>query len=148
VEEAERDNSRASNIRRVIEKEMREREVGNGWRFMAVTKGASQCCSRPRHLSRPRWARTIEGGGREEKGGGSRVLRDQWYPVKVDNACRMAISQEYGNLRAVAVEMLEKKNEVRIAEISWLSRKDLPKAYGSMVTYVTKRADTARLLEG
>lgn len=31
--------------------------------------------------------------------------------------------------------------------ISWLSRKDLPKAYGSMVVCVTKRADAARLLE-
>ena len=37
--------------------------------------------------------------------------------------------------------MLEKENEVRIAEISWLSRKDLPKAYGSMVVYMTKRAE-------
>jgi hypothetical protein len=37
---------------------------------------------------------------------------------------------------------------VRIAKILWLSWKDLPKAYGSMVVYVTKRAGAARLLEG
>lgn len=79
---------------------------------------------------------------------GSRVLRDQWYPVKVDNACRTAVLDERGDLRTGAVEMLEKENEVRIAKISWLSRKDLPKAYGSMVVYVTKRADAAKLLEG
>ena len=55
---------------------------------------------------------------------------------------------EHGELRTGAVEMLEKENEVRIAKISWLSRKDVQKAYGSMVVYVTKRADAARLLEG
>jgi len=37
---------------------------------------------------------------------------------------------------------------VRIAKVSWLSRKDLLKAYGSIVVYVTKRADVVRLLEG
>jgi hypothetical protein len=79
---------------------------------------------------------------------GSRVLRDQWYPIKVDNACRNAVLDEFGELRTGIVEMLEKENEVRIAKLSWLSRKDLPKAYGSMVVYVTKRADAVRLLEG
>jgi hypothetical protein len=79
---------------------------------------------------------------------GSRVLRDQWYPIKVDNACRNAVLDEFGELRTGIVEMPEKENEVRIAKLSWLSRKDLPKAYGSMVVYVTKRADAVRLLEG
>lgn len=79
---------------------------------------------------------------------GSRVLRDQWYSVKVDNACRTAVLDEHGELRTGAVEMLEKENEVKIAKISWLSRKDIQKVYGSMVVYVTKRADAARLLEG
>ena len=55
---------------------------------------------------------------------------------------------EHGELRTGAVEMLEKENEVSIAKVSWLSRKDLQKAYESMVEYVTKRADAARLLEG
>jgi hypothetical protein len=79
---------------------------------------------------------------------GSRVLWEQWYPVKVDNAYCRALLDEYGELRAGVVEMLEKENEVRITKVSWLSRKDLPKAYGSIVVYVTKRADAARLLEG
>lgn len=55
---------------------------------------------------------------------------------------------EHSELRTGAVEMLEKENEVSIAKISWLSRKDVQKAYGSMVVYVTKRVDAARLLEG
>ena len=41
------------------------------------------------------------------KAAGSRVLRDQWHPVKVDNACRTAVLDEHGELRTGAVEMLE-----------------------------------------
>jgi hypothetical protein len=82
------------------------------------------------------------------KAAGSRVLRDQWCPVKVDNACRTAVLDERGELRAGVTEMLEKENDVKIAKVSWLSRKDSLKAYASMVVYVTKRADAARLLEG
>lgn len=81
------------------------------------------------------------------KAAGLRVLRDQWHPVKVDNTCRTAVLDEHGELRTGAVEMLGKENEVRIAKISWLTRKGLPKAYGSMVVYVTERADAARLLK-
>jgi hypothetical protein len=148
VEEAERDNASASKIRRVIEKEMREGEEGSGWRCVAVIRD-------PRNTDRIRvtcrdeseFARVKE-AAEKTKAAGSRVLRDQWHPVKVDNACRTAVLDEHGELRTGVVEMLEKENEVRIAKISWLSRKDLPKAYGSMVVYVTKRADAARLLEG
>jgi hypothetical protein len=66
----------------------------------------------------------------------------------VDNACRIAVLDENGEVRVSVKEMLEKENDVKIAKLSWLSRKDSPKAYGSMVVYVTKRADAARLLEG
>jgi hypothetical protein len=58
------------------------------------------------------------------------------------------VLDENGEVRADVQEMLEKENDVKIARLSWLSRKDSPKAYGSMVVYVTKRADVARLLEG
>lgn len=148
VGEAERDNASASRIRQDIEKEMRGGEEGSGWRCVAVTRD-------PRNTARIRitcrdeseLARVKE-AAEKSKALGSRVLRDQWYPVKVDNACRTALLDEHGELRTGAVEMLEKENEVRIAKVSWLSRKDLPKAYGSMVVYVTKRADAAKLLEG
>jgi hypothetical protein len=90
----------------------------------------------------------VKEAAEKTKAAGSRVLRDQWCPVKVDNACRTAVLDEHGELRTGVVEMLEKENEVRIAKISWLSLKDVPKAYGSMVVYVSKRSDAARLLEG
>lgn len=58
------------------------------------------------------------------------------------------MQDENGELCARVTEMLEKENDVKIAKVSWLSRKGSRKAYGSMVVYVTKRADAARLLEG
>lgn len=48
---------------------------------------------------------------------GSRVLRDQWYPVKVDNACCTAVLDKYSKLQTSVVEMLEKENKVSIAKI-------------------------------
>jgi hypothetical protein len=45
-------------------------------------------------------------------------------------------------------EALGTENEVNIAKIAWLSRKDMGKAYGSMVVYVTKSSEAKRLLEG
>jgi hypothetical protein len=148
VEEAERDNASASKIREDIEKEMREGQEGSGWRCVAVTRD-------PRNTARIRITCRDESElvrvkktAEKTKAAGSRVLGDQWYPVKVDNACRTAVLDEHGELRTGVVQMLEKENEVRIAKVSWLSWKDLPKAYGSAVVYVTKRADAARLLEG
>jgi hypothetical protein len=148
VEEADRDNASASKIRQDIEKEMREGDEGSGWRCVAVTRD-------PRNTARVRITCRDESelvrvkeAAEKTKAAGSRMLRDQWYPVKVDNVCRTAVLDENGELRTGAVEMLEKENEVRIAKVSWPSRKDLPKAYGSMVVYVTKRADAAKLLEG
>jgi hypothetical protein len=77
---------------------------------------------------------------------GVHVLRDQFYPVKVDNANRTAILDQDGAIRPEAAEALGKENDVRIAKIAWLSRKDIGKAYRSMVVYVTKGSEAARLL--
>jgi hypothetical protein len=149
VEEADRGATNTGNIRQVIEKGMREGEEEGGWRCVAVTRD-------PRNSARIRitcrdeseLARVKEVVAEKTKAVGSRVLRDQWYPIKVDNACRIAVLDENGEVRAGVTEMLEKENDVKIAKLSWLSRKDSPKVYGSMIVYVTKRADAARLLEG
>ena len=79
---------------------------------------------------------------------GARVLLDQLYPVKVDNANRIAILDQDGKLLPGATEALGKENDVQIAKIAWLSRKDTGKAYGSMVVYVTKSSEAMRLLQG
>jgi hypothetical protein len=66
----------------------------------------------------------------------------------VDNVCRTAVLDKNGKVRVSIKEMLEKENDVKIAKLSWLSKKDSAKAYGSIVVYVAKRAEAARLLEG
>lgn len=75
-----------------------------------------------------------------------RVLRDQLFPVKVDNTNQTAVLNQEGHLLPGIVEALGRENEVNIAKISWLSKKDTSKAYGSMVVYVTKRAEAEKLL--
>jgi hypothetical protein len=47
-----------------------------------------------------------------------------------------------------ATEVLGKENDIRIAKIAWLGRKDIGKTYGSMVVYVTKSSEAMRLLQG
>lgn len=77
---------------------------------------------------------------------GTRVLRDQLYPVNVDNANRTAILDAAGDLQPGVIEMLDKENEVKIAKIVWLSKKDSGKSHGSMVVYVSRSSEAIRLL--
>ena len=44
------------------------------------------------------------------------------------------------------MEVLGKENNVGIAQIGWLSKKDTGKVYGLIVIYVTKSSKAARLL--
>ncbi|KJZ70671.1 hypothetical protein HIM_09944 [Hirsutella minnesotensis 3608] len=79
---------------------------------------------------------------------GARVLRDQLYPVKVDNAKRTAVLDAEGDVLPGAAETLGAENNVTIAKITWLSNREKAKAYGSMVIYVTKESNARRLLDG
>ncbi|KAL2255925.1 hypothetical protein VTK26DRAFT_2474 [Humicola hyalothermophila] len=81
-----------------------------------------------------------------KKAPGARVLRDQLYPVKVDNVNRMAVLDHEGKVLSGATEALGHENDMQIAKVAWLSRRDNAKAYGSMVVYVTKAGDARRLL--
>lgn len=66
----------------------------------------------------------------------------------VDNADRTAALDAGGDILPGAAEALGTENEVNIAKIAWLSRKDSGKAYRSMVIYVTKSSEAKRLLDG
>ena len=77
---------------------------------------------------------------------GAQVLRDELYPINVDNVNRSVVLDNEGNIRAGAAEAFSQENETTVAKIAWLSRKDTAKAYGSMVVYVTKGSDARRLL--
>ena len=118
VEEADRAAANASNIRQEIEKGMREEEGGSGWRCVAVTRDPRNSariritCRDESELARVREV------AEKTKAVGSRVLRDQWYPIKVDSAYRTAVLDENGEVRAGATEMLEKENDVKIAKLS------------------------------
>ncbi|KAM4062556.1 endonuclease-reverse transcriptase domain-containing protein [Hirsutella rhossiliensis] len=79
---------------------------------------------------------------------GARVMRDQLYPVKVDNVNRTAVLDGEGNVLQGAAEALGAENNVTIGKITWLSNKEVGKAYGSMVVYVTKKNDAKKLLDG
>ena len=78
----------------------------------------------------------VEDAAQKTAAAGARVLRDQLYP---------AILDQEGTVLPGAAEVLGKENEVHIAKIGWLSRKYTGKAYGSMVVYVTKGSEAARL---
>jgi hypothetical protein len=90
VEAADRRAVNAGIIGQEIEKGMREGKEGSGWRCVAVTRD-------PRKIARIRitcrdkseLARVKE-VAEKTKAVGSRILRGQWYPIKVDNACRTA----------------------------------------------------------
>jgi hypothetical protein len=135
-------------IREAIEKEIRTRAGRDNWRCTAVTRD-------PRNTTRIRVTcrdetelQLVKEATQKTAAPGLRVLRDQLYPFKIDNANRAAVLDQDGSIRSEAAEVFGKENEVRIAKMAWLSKKDTAKAYGSMVVYVTKGSDAVRLLQG
>jgi hypothetical protein len=146
----EEDKSKAQpgTIRHAIEKEMRTHAERDNWRCTAVTRD-------PRNTARIRVTcrdeaelELVKEATQKDAAPGLRVLRDQLYPVKIDNANRAAVLDQDGSIRPDAAEVFGKENEVRIAKMVWLSKKENAKAYGSMVVYVTKGSDAVRLLQG
>lgn len=134
-------------IRKAVEEEIRTREGQEKWRCAAVIKDGRNterikiACRDEAELQR------VKEAAQKTAAEGARILRDQLYPVKVDNANRTAVLDAQGKVLPGAAEALGKENEVNIAKIAWLSRRDEGKAYGSMVVYVTKGSDAARLLQ-
>jgi hypothetical protein len=147
IPEENKSKAQPGTIREGIEKEMRTTEGRANWRCAAVIRDA-------RNSDRIRIACRDEAELQQVKEAvekvavtGTRVLRDQLYPIKVDNANRTAILDQEGKVLPGAVEILGKENNVQIAKIAWLSKKDSGKAYGSVVIYLTKGSDAARLLQ-
>lgn len=147
VEEDLKSQAQPGPIRKAVEEEMRTKEELSGWRCATVTKDARMAdrvkiaCRSEEELQKVKQAaeRTLIPG--------ARVMRDQLYPVKVDNANRTGVIDQEGNVLSNAAETLGIENEVTIAKIAWLSLRNSGKAYGSMVIYVTKGSDAVRLLQ-
>jgi hypothetical protein len=134
-------------LRRTIEQEMRTSSDQPSWRCVAVTRDGRNT-NRLRVIGRnEEELKRIKAVIEAKKAPGARILRDQLYPVKVDNINRAAVLDQEGKVLPGAMEALGQENEVQIAQMAWLSRKDSVKAYGSMVVYLTKNSDARRLLQ-
>ena len=77
---------------------------------------------------------------------GARVLRDQLYPVKVNNVRTDAILQPSGEMKEDVVAALNGGNKTQVAKVSWLSARQARKAYGSMVVFFTRGSESERFL--
>ncbi|EAQ84812.1 hypothetical protein CHGG_08826 [Chaetomium globosum CBS 148.51] len=127
VEEKEKGNVQVADIRKAIETEARAQESMGDWRCAAVVKEARNP-DRVKVICRDEGeVQLVKEAAEKISVPGVRVLRDQLYPL---------------------AETLGTENDVNIAKIAWLSRKDTSKAYGSMVVYVTKGSEARRLLDG
>jgi hypothetical protein len=148
VAEEHRNGTHMRTVREDIEQEMKNNGGGDLWRCMAVTRD-------PRFADRVRIAcrdeeelqRVKEAAERRGKPG-ARILRDQLYPVKVDNINREGVLDAEHKVLPDAAQRLGEENGVKIAKISWLSRRDNGKQYGSMIIYTTKGEDAIKLLQG
>jgi hypothetical protein len=147
VGEEERSKAQPGVVRKAIEEEIRTVDGHANWRCAAVIRDVRNmerikiACRDEAELQR------VKEAAQKTVLAGARVLRDQLYPVKVDNANRTAILDPEGKVLPGVADVLGKENDVHIAKIGWLSRKDSGKAYGSMVVYVTKGCEAARLLQ-
>jgi len=147
VAEEDADKTSPSAIRAAVEKEIRATNGQDNWRCRAVTRDAKNM-NRVRIACRDETEQQMVKQAAETKTApGIRVLRDELYPIKVDHVNRLAVLDENGGIRAGAAETFGQENETTVAKIGWLSKKNEPKAYGSMVVYVTKGSDATRLLQ-
>lgn len=148
VEEKDKGRVQVADVRKAIETEVQTQENMGNWRCAAVVKEGRNP-DRVRVVCRDEGeVKIVKNAAQKITVPGVRVLRDQLYPVRIDNANRTAVLDADGNILPGAAEALGKENEVSVAKIAWLSRKDSGKAYGSMVIYVTKGSEAKRLLDG
>jgi uncharacterized coiled-coil protein SlyX len=147
VEESEKGKVQVADIRKAIEAEIQTHENQGTWRYAAVVKEARNL-ERIRVICRDKSeVALVKEAAQKITVLGVRVLRDQLYPVRIDNTNRTAVLDTEGKILPGAAEALGRENEVNIAKIAWLSRKDAGKAYSSMVVYITKGSEARRLLD-
>jgi hypothetical protein len=145
---AEEDISKttASAIRAGVEKEIRATEGHANWRCRAVTRDGKNM-TRIKIVCRNAVEQQMVKRAAETKiAPGVRVLRDGLYPIKVNGVNRLAVLDNTGEIQPGVAEAFSHENETTVEKIVWLSNKDVPKAYGTMVVYVTKSSDARRFL--
>jgi hypothetical protein len=120
---------------------------GSSWRCAAVMRDPRNSACIRVACRDEKEHKAVKEAAEKAKVEGVRVLRDQLFPIKVDSVNRSAVLDEHSQPRPEIAEKLGKENDVQIAKLAWLSKKDNPKPYGSMVIYVTKGSDARRLLQ-
>jgi hypothetical protein len=134
-------------IRSGIEDGIREERGEPKWRCKVVLRDRLNP-RRVRVLCRDeKELQTVKSVAERMKPSGARVLSDQLYPVKVDNVAARAILKPDGTVREEAVPSLEEENDVKIAKIVGLNKKESRKAYGSMAVYFVRGEQTAEALQ-
>ena len=140
------DDPSAGVIRSMIETEIRAKLDQANWRCRAVTLDRKNshrvrvaCRNEEEHC-------LVKQVAEDKTPHGARVLRDELYPVKVDNVNRLAVLDDLGDIRAGAAAAFGQENDVQVAKVAWLSRRDANKAYGSMVVYMTKASEAKKIL--
>lgn len=147
IEETESEDTSAGAIRNLIETGV-QTELGRpDWRCRAVTKDRKSshririaCRNENEH-------QLVKQVAEANAPRGARVLRDEWYPVKVDNVNGLAVLDELDTVRPEAAKVFSQENDVQVTKVAWLSNRDSPKAYGSMVVYLTKASDARKILQ-
>lgn len=147
VIEQDRGAATPQHVRKAVEEEMRK-ACENNWRCTAVVRDIKNPARIRITCKDEEELRKVKNAAAKTAVEGARVMRDQLYPVKVDNACKEAVLNDQGEIRDDAKERLGDENGVKIAKIVWLSKKDTTKAYGSLVVYLTKGSDAMKLLHG
>jgi hypothetical protein len=134
-------------IRALVEGEITPGEQGQpGWRCLAVIKDPKKPRIRIACRNEDEY-KTVKRLIEAKLPGGTRMLQDQLYQVKVDGVKRTAILDDGNNIRAEAADVVGRENDIQVAKVGWLSSRDTYKAYGSMVLYLTRASEARRLLE-
>jgi hypothetical protein len=132
-------------IRTIVEREVRNELDTPAWRCRAVTVGSKTanhirvvCRNEDEHQM---IKRVLEA----HLPRGARVLRDEFYQIKVDGVSRTAVLDEVGKELPGINETFGSENATEVVKVNWLSDRFLKK-HGSIVVYLKKAVDAARFL--
>ena len=130
-------------IRKGIESEV-QKELGTAWKCTAVLRDSVRLdrlkivCNTKEELAKVKRATTTIPR--------AKLAGDPLYPIKIDNVRTSSVLHPDGTLKEIK-EILSEENDTEIARLGWFSAKQIGKAFGSMVVYLTKNSEAQRILE-
>ncbi|KFA55196.1 hypothetical protein S40293_09951 [Stachybotrys chartarum IBT 40293] len=120
IEDTESEDTSAGAIRNLIETGVRTELGRPDWRCRAVTKDRKSshririaCRNENEH-------QLVKQVAEANAPRGARVLRDEWYPVKVDNVNRLAVLDELETVRPEAAKVFSQENDwTKMTPTTW-----------------------------